>query len=147
MELAIPAVNRSVSAKPIGEPTRQPRQGRSKASFERMIAAAEALMAERGSDEFTLTDVAKKGKVSIGSIYLRFDSKADLVRAVQAQVLARMDSDQDALIDKLSGRSRDLDDFMREFVHSYAELLQSYAPLLRPMMVRATDDRALGEAG
>lgn len=56
---------------------RAPQQGRSKASFERMLATAEELMTQRGSDEFTLNEVAKHGKVSIGSIYCRFDSKDD----------------------------------------------------------------------
>lgn len=58
-----------------------PQQGRSRASYERMLAAAEKLMVKRGNDDFTLTEVAKAGKVSIGSIYLRFDSKDDLIRA------------------------------------------------------------------
>src|SRR5439155_8476116 len=66
----------------LGRPSREPLQGRSRASFERMLEAAEKLLVERGSDEFTLSDVSKAGKVSIGSIYCRFDSKDDLIRAV-----------------------------------------------------------------
>ena len=49
---------------PIASPLREPRQGRSRASFERMLAAAEKLMAERGSDEFTLNEVAKTGNLA-----------------------------------------------------------------------------------
>ena len=44
---------------------RAPVQGRSKASYERMLVAAEGLMVSRGSDDFTLQEVSKKGKVSI----------------------------------------------------------------------------------
>ena len=74
---------------PILNVSRRPQQGRSKASLERMLTAGRALMLERGSEDFTLQDVNQKGNVSIGSIYLRFQSKDNLVRAVIASEDAR----------------------------------------------------------
>ena len=65
--------------------SRKPQQGRSKASLERMLAAGRELMLERGSEEFTLQEVSERGQVSIGSIYLRFESKDNLVRGVIAR--------------------------------------------------------------
>lgn len=130
-----------------GDASREPQQGRSRASYERMLAAAEKLMVKRGNDDFTLTEVGKAGKVSIGSIYLRFDSKDDLIRAVHARVLVRIGDDQDAMMADLAASTHTLDDFCDAFVSAYAELLKSYSPVLRPIMFRAIYDASMSAIG
>ena len=124
-----------------------PQQGRSRASYERMLAAAEKLMVKRGNDDFTLTEVAKAGKVSIGSIYLRFDSKDDLIRAVHGRVLGRIGEEQDNMMQAIGDKATSLDDFARMFVEAYAELLKSYSPVLRPIMFRAIYDETISSLG
>lgn len=146
------SISRSASsAKPEApenvEASRVPQQGRSRASYERMLVAAEKLMIKRGDDEFTLTEVAKTGKVSIGSIYLRFDSKDDLIRAVHGRVLGRINEDQQRMLVSVSGRSGSLDDYARYFVEAYAELLKEYSPVLRPIMFRAIHDESMSALG
>jgi AcrR family transcriptional regulator len=133
----------SVSA----EASRVPQQGRSRASYERMLKAAEKLMVKRGNDDFTLTEVAKAGKVSIGSIYLRFDSKDDLIRAVHGRVLAEIGEEQDELMQRISTGAKTLDEFAQLFVESYAELLKRYSPVLRPIMFRAIYDESISALG
>jgi len=56
---------------------REPKQDRSRASFERVLDAATALLAERGYSEFTLQELSRRSKVSIGSIYCRVSGKDD----------------------------------------------------------------------
>ncbi len=126
---------------------REPQQGRSKASLERMLAAAEALMLERGNEEFTLQDVSQRGNVSIGSIYLRFDGKDDLVRAVIAQVLDRVAEDEDAMLAKVLEKSSRLAEFIPGYVDAYGEVLKRHAPLLRLTMARAEHDPQVSEPG
>jgi AcrR family transcriptional regulator len=129
------------------EASRVPQQGRSKASYERMLAAAEKLMVKRGNEDFTLTEVSKTGKVSIGSIYLRFDSKDDLIRAVHARVLARIEHDQDTMLSELKDAAPSLEEYAHRFVNAYAELLKTYSPVLRPIMFRAASDSAISSIG
>ena len=131
----------------VGEATRVPQQGRSRASYERMLTAAEKLMVKRGNDDFTLTEVAKAGKVSIGSIYLRFDSKDDLIRAVHARVLAEIGEEQEVMMRRIGDEARSLDDFSRMFVDAYAELLKRFSPVLRPIMFRAIYDQSISALG
>ena len=126
---------------------REPQQGRSRASFERMLVAAEELMAERGTDDFTLNDVGKRGKVSIGSIYCRFDSKDDLVRAVQVRVLDRVSSEQLRLIDEAREQAKDLDVLVEMLVEATAETLRRFAAVMRPFMLRATTDPVVATTG
>lgn len=126
---------------------RQPRQTRSHASFERMLAAAEKLMAARGNDEFALTDVAKTGKVSIGSIYCRFDSKDALIQAVQKRVSLRIQESQRTLITRVALDTDSLMTFVPRLVDDFAESLRRYAPILRPMMQRAARDPVVSKFG
>jgi AcrR family transcriptional regulator len=128
-------------------PRRAPRQQRSQASFERMIAAAEALLKERGNDDFTLQEVGKRGKVSIGSIYCRFDSKDDLIRAVQARVLEAVNAEQLKVIDEAEARAENLRQLVKLLVEGTAEALRRHAELMRPMMLRATSDPIVAAAG
>jgi AcrR family transcriptional regulator len=127
--------------------SREPQQGRSRASLERMLEAAEQLMMRVGSDDFTLTEVAKVGNVSIGSIYLRFEGKDALIHAVHSRVLERINAEQDALLERVSAASSDLDGFTHAFVDEYAEMLLKFAPILRPIMLRAPHDPVMSKTG
>ena len=127
--------------------SRRPQQGRSKASLERMLSAAQKLMLERGSEDFTLQEVSKAGNVSIGSIYLRFKSKDNLVRAVIASELEQIERDEDRMIGKVTAMSHNLDELVRNYVNAFAEFLRRHAPLLRLSMLRAVDDPLVAEPG
>ena len=127
--------------------SRKPLQGRSRASLERMLATARELMVERGNEDFTLQDVSKRGNVSIGSIYLRFESKENLVRAVIAQFMEDMAREENAMLDDAMANSTTLDEFVPRFVQLYAEILRKNAPLLRLAMHRASHDELVSKPG
>lgn len=126
---------------------RKPQQGRSKASLERMLSAARELMLERGNEDFTLQEVSQRGNVSIGSIYLRFDGKDDLVRAVLEEAGHDIRLAEEAMFAKLKSQCTTLGDFVPSFVDAYAEVLRTYAPLLRLSMERASFDPLVAEPG
>lgn len=127
--------------------SRKPQQGRSKASLERMLAAARELMLERGSEEFTLQDVSERGQVSIGSIYLRFESKDNLVRGVIAEALDALAHAETELLERLSSECPNLAGFVPAYVEGYAEVLRQHAPLLRLTMERASFDPLVSAPG
>lgn len=127
--------------------SRTPQQGRSKASLERMLGAARELMMERGSENFTLQDVARRGAVSIGSIYLRFESKDNLVRAVLAQALEEIATEEEAMLAALVAGAADLAGFIPAYVEAYAEALRVNAPMLRLAMLRAEQDPMVSTYG
>lgn len=131
----------------VADVSRKPQQGRSKASLERMLAAARELMLERGSEEFTLQEVSERGQVSIGSIYLRFESKDNLVRGVIAEELDALRDEEEALLARLDRDCPDLDTFVPAYVEDYAELLRQHAPLLRMTMQRAVFDPLVAGPG
>ncbi|WP_428332155.1 TetR/AcrR family transcriptional regulator [Novosphingobium sp.] len=134
-------------ALPIDMAGRTPLQGRSKASLERMLSAARDLMVERGSEDFTLQEISQRGQASIGSIYLRFESKDNLVRAVLAHALQTLSDSETAMIARLRRQCLSLADFVPRFVEDYAEVLRINAPLLRLAMARAGNDPLVAVLG
>jgi AcrR family transcriptional regulator len=126
---------------------RAPVQGRSKASYERMLAAAEALMVSRGSDEFTLLEVSREGKVSIGSIYNRFESKDALLHAVQYRVLERVEASMARRINAARAEADNLTGLIIRLVVAEAETLSEFAEQMRPMMLRANTDPLVAATG
>lgn len=127
--------------------SRKPLQGRSKASFERMLGAARELMLEIGSEDFTLIEVSKRGNVSIGSIYLRFESKENLVRAVIASTLDDVARAESEMIARVRNESDSLAEFVPRYVEGFAEVLRTHAPLLRLSMQRAAFDPLVSGPG
>jgi len=137
----------AATPEPAEKALRVPQQSRSRASYERMLDAAEKLLRESGSDEITLTEVGKRGKVSIGSIYCRFDSKDDLIRAVQQRVSAAITEEQSGMLARLSRHATTLEGLMGMLVDELAESLKRHASILRPMMLRANQDAVVGSMG
>jgi len=126
---------------------RAPVQGRSKASYERMLTAAEALLVTNGSDDFTLQEVSKKGKVSIGSIYNRFESKDALIHAVQLRVMERHGLRMREGIDAARAKANRLETLVVALVEAVAETLRDNADILRPLMQRASNDPMIAATG
>lgn len=126
---------------------RKPRQGRSLASFERMLEATKSLMIETGGDSFTLQDVSERGQVSIGSIYLRFESKDRLLHAVIAEELTAILAKERVMIDEVLAETDSLGAFLPLYIARYSAFLEQHAPLLRTIMARAEVDPAVSEPG
>lgn len=136
-----------VGGSALGLVGRTPQQGRSKASFERIMAAARDLMLDRGTEEFTLQDVSARGSVSIGSIYLRFESKENLVRSVIGNALTELGEAEEAMLARLKRECRSLGEFVPAYVHHYGEVLREHAPILRLTMQRASHDQMVSLVG
>ena len=101
----------------------QPRWARRKdARPEEIIAAALDLFVERGFATTRLDDVAARAGVSKGTLYLYFENKEDLFKAVvRGNVLPVLQHGED-LLEKFSGSSADL---VRQLVRGWWELTGS----------------------
>ncbi|MEN8585064.1 helix-turn-helix domain-containing protein [Burkholderia sp. RS01] len=128
--------------------SREPKQARSRQSFEKTIEAALALLQDRGSDEFTLADVSARSGVSIGSIYARFEGKDELLRVAHGRKMDDIDAVSSHLFEALPMLPEaGLDSVAREAVDRTIEVLRRYADILRPFMLRATHDETISRRG
>jgi AcrR family transcriptional regulator len=85
--------------------------------------------------------------VSIGSIYLRFESKDRLLHAVIAKELSGIIASECAMIDGLLAKHRELERFLPRYIERYSDLLERNAQLLRAIMQRAAIDPAVSGPG
>jgi AcrR family transcriptional regulator len=128
--------------------SREPKQARSRQSFEKTIEAALALLQERGNDEFTLADVSARSGVSIGSIYARFQGKDELLRVAHGRKMDDIDAVSTHLFEPLPTRpDAALESVAREAVDLIIDVLRRYADILRPFMLRATQDETIAQRG
>ena len=137
----------SVVEAPSLTPFREPKQNRSRASFEKVFTAARNLLAERGYDGFTLADVVKVSGVSVGSIYGRVDGKDDLLRLVQARLLEEMAVKEDELLACSTWNDMMLQEMLPALIDRCAEHWRAYSPWLRAFMMRAAADEIIGQTG
>jgi AcrR family transcriptional regulator len=63
-------------------PRRRAVQARSRATVERILESASGLIAERGAEAVTMTEIAQRAGVVIGSVYQYFPDKAGLMAAL-----------------------------------------------------------------
>jgi AcrR family transcriptional regulator len=126
---------------------RPPKQERSRASLERVLEAGARLLEERGYESFTLTEVSRRAKLSIGSIYGRFGSKEDLIHAIHGRAMDELEAEQRRAV-----AAADLDGLttpalVAEAVREFAGPTRTHARLLSVFMHRGAVDETIAAAG
>ncbi|MCZ4098697.1 MULTISPECIES: TetR/AcrR family transcriptional regulator [unclassified Streptomyces] len=120
-------------------PYREPRQARSAATLARVLQAAEEIASSAGLEEMTMTGVAQRAGVAVGSIYRRFDNKEQLVTALSERMLERR---EEYVAERLRAAGPSLSGVMDAYAHA---LLQSFADnsTLFPELLRVRGAKAL----
>lgn len=134
-------------AKRHGGHARAAKQDRSRASFERVLDAAESLLREKRYGDVTLSQVSKRARVSIGSIYGRVASKDDLLRALQVRVLSRIEMEHHAMVNGIRRRELPLAALMPTIVRELADFLRRHAAILSVFIERASFDPVIAAKG
>jgi AcrR family transcriptional regulator len=126
---------------------RIPKQIRSRESYERMLAAADQILSKDGVAALTLAEVSRRSGVSIGSIYCRVDSKEDLLRALHARVLDRMDLEFSAAMNRLRRKRLKLGELISSLVRELANFHRRHAPALAAFIELANTDELIEKIG
>ncbi|MET9534181.1 helix-turn-helix domain-containing protein [Streptomyces sp. NPDC006649] len=118
---------------------REPRQARSAATLARVLQAAEEIASSAGLEEMTITGVAERAGVSVGSIYRRFEGKEQLVAALTERMLEQR---EEYVAEHLRTAEPSLPGVLDAYAHA---LLQSFADTsnLFPELLRARGTDAL----
>ena len=124
-----------------------PKQDRSRASFERVLEAAEELLKDHGYGSFTLQEVSKRSRTSVGSIYCRVKSKDELFHAVHDKVMAELDIEMASILDPAKWEGVGAQKLIFFLVRELAEYLRRHKPILRAFISRETDDPVVMKKG
>ncbi len=120
---------------------RQPAQQRSRDRMDLIVAVAERLIGERGSDQLTMSEIAADAGISIGSLYQYFGDKRAIVRTLAARHAA---ASRRCLEDALAGVSdRDgLGEAFSRLVDDYYRIVRN-TPVMRDIAAGMKADKEL----
>jgi AcrR family transcriptional regulator len=102
---------------PRGEP-RTPRQARSRRTRQRVLEAAAAAFEERGYDETTTAEIARRARVAVGSVYGYFPDKRAILLEILHETIAQMAEQIVAELDPDRWRDADLRQSVRKLIET-----------------------------
>lgn len=124
---------------------RPPAQARSRATFDRLLDAAEELLAEAGLEGTSMAQVAARADSSVGALYTRVPDKAALVRAVQLRILDRQVAAMASLAADERLTSAPLDQVIDRFITTIVTMVRAHAPVVSAFLVQAVRDPVMRE--
>ncbi|MFF3500898.1 TetR/AcrR family transcriptional regulator [Streptomyces sp. NPDC003247] len=137
----------SPSQRPAAAGVRAPKQERSQRSFDLVLDTTLHLLAEKGYAGFALTEVSRRSKVSVGSIYTRVDGKDDLLRAAQGRFLERMRAEHRTLTDAERWAGLTLVELLPALIAEFAGLLEREGRVLGAFLQRGAVDPTVADMG
>jgi AcrR family transcriptional regulator len=116
---------------------RPPQQVRSKATMDRFLTAAMALLVERRFQEASVQDIVKRAKSSVGAFYTRFPDKNALMLYVHQEVYKHANAVSEALLDPARWANASTYEIVAGLVQSLVERRKEHAPLIRALVLHA----------
>ena len=123
---------------PVPSSFHPPRQQRSAATLDRIVRAAQDLLAQRGYEAVTVDDIVARAGSSKGSFYHRFADKEALLAYLAGDCVARSKATWAERLDPERLRGRPLRTALAEFVRDLmADYRGSDGPVLRALTTEA----------
>lgn len=120
---------------------RPPRQARSQETLDRILDAAEALVAEKGFGDATVAEIARRAESSVGAFYARFKDKEGLLYALYERYFEQATATADAALDPRRWDGAGVEAILRSVVPFLVEVYRERAGLIRAFVRRNhTDD-------
>jgi AcrR family transcriptional regulator len=116
-------------------------QARSKVTVEKILASATQLITTRGTDNFTMTEVAEGADVVIGAVYRYFSDKSEIIR----MLLERHNSEVANVIHASLTEAKAFDDYLNcvtKLSETYFQMHQS-DPLFQGLWSAVQTDDSL----
>lgn len=106
-----------------GSARRRPAQQRSRERVERILAAAGSIIAERGTEQLKMSEIAADSGMSLGALYQYFPDKAAVVRTLAEQYNSASRSCIAEALEPVASKA--------EFETAFRLLLQAYLAIVR----------------
>jgi AcrR family transcriptional regulator len=124
-----------------------PRQKRSRESLERAVAAGVEVIVDLGWDGFTVAEVSRRAKVSVGSLYARFGSKEELFLAAQSRAIQVMADEEREYYDHARWAGAEPLELVTGAIDGLVRTFERHGGVLRGLMRRAGRDDEVSQRG
>ena len=99
----------------------RPKQGRSEATLQRLLDAAEKLICRDGLAAVSIAAIVREAKSSVGGFYARFHDKDELLRALHERELGRLNEQVSDLVNPERWEGVPLHTMIHALIYAYAE--------------------------
>jgi AcrR family transcriptional regulator len=119
---------------------REPKQARSRESWERVLDAGRQLIEEGGIAALTITEVCRRSGVNPPSLYARVDGKAGLFAAVYDRGMAEIQATEERVFHALPRPGSTADEQAVDAARAIASVFAAHARFLRPVIGQSESD-------
>ena len=119
---------------------RPPQQTRSQETLDRILDAAEAVLAEKSFTEATLAEIMERAGVTVGAFYRRFPDKDALLHLLDERFFDELHRRAEELLDEERWKGHGARDIIHEFARTGVEVYRARRGLLRSLFLRARVD-------
>jgi len=120
----------------------RPKQARSHGTLERILAAAEKLIEEKGLADASIPEIVRRAGSSVGGFYARFQDKAQLLRALEERFFDDVYRRLERLAEAGRGPSSSVAEVVRACVAELVVVTRSRTRLIQAFVFRAAQDPA-----
>src|ERR1700752_3440853 len=110
---------------------RPPRQAPSQDTLDRILDAAETLIAEKGFADATVADIARRAGSSVGSFYTRFHDQDRLLYALYERYFEQATATADAALDPKRWEGAGIAEILRAVTRFLVQVYRERAGLIR----------------
>jgi AcrR family transcriptional regulator len=125
---------------------RPPQQSRSQETLDRILDAAEQVLAEKAFGEATLAEIMERAGVTVGAFYRRYPDKNALLRHLDERFFAEMLKKSDDVLNPGRWSDATARAIIEEVTRQAVEVYSSRRGLLRSLFLRARTDTVLQQS-
>ena len=123
-----------------------PQQSRSKETLDRILDAAEQVLAEKAFGEATLAEIMERAGVTVGAFYRRYPDKNALLRHLDERFFGEMLTKADEFFDPARWAGTATREVIEAFTREAVEVYTARRGLLRSLFLRARTDTVLQQS-
>jgi AcrR family transcriptional regulator len=120
-------------------------QARSQETLERILDAAEEVISERGFDNATVSEIVRRGKSSVGSMYARFNDKDSLLVCLHERFCEQALATTEAALDASRWEGATIAEIFSAAIPFVVQVYHHRRGLIRAFIVRGSGDHQFAE--
>jgi len=117
-----------------------PQQVRSQATLTRILLAAEELVAEKGFEDSSVSEIVARAGSSVGAFYSRFEDKHALLHALSNRFVEQAMATADAALDPVRWEDASIPQILRAVIRFLVTIYRQQRGIIRAFVIRNHTD-------
>ncbi len=125
---------------------RPPRQARSQETLDRILDAAEQVLAERGFEGASVAEIVRRAQSSVGAFYARFHDKEALLGCLHERFCEEAIATTDVALDPEHWQGASIREILQETIPFLTRVYFERPGLIRSFIIRGGNDEKFRES-